>query len=464
MSTLNIPRAARYRKRMGAFTPPDVKHDKTVMSFSSAVESYNFDCSSGALRCGYGVESHEYVPAAATRYWVYRFYSEQYGYVDQYVYQLADGRLKFYDTATREDLFIAGYPFPPITALNYRLNSRDVLIISAPGQKLVTWNGTILTEHEGSPTVSSMALHYERLFVTSADEPTKVFFSDDLDPTAWDISADGGGFIELLDERGALNKVASFGNYLYIFRDHGISRVTAFGDQKEFSVVNLFVTAGRIYPDSIAVCGGAVVFLASDGLYRFDGYDCVRILQNLDGLIDHDGSFCSAYFDGKYYLSCRMAFASGGTVGCEAGEYSTNGLLVYDVASGEHSITRGVDISFMAAATFDGADFLMCCDGGRGGVIARCGMRFDTVLPAHWQSAETDFGTPDKIKFVREAYIKTSTPVTVSLCGDGKKKSRNVKPNAPRVRFNYRCDRTSLAIDSDGGDGINVSPPTIVYG
>lgn len=462
MSVMKIPRSARYRKRVGAFGATDVKRDESVIGFSTAAECYNFDGTSGALREGYGTAEHEFVPADATRYYMYRYYSEERGeYLDQYVYQCANGLLKYYDPIKQMCLYISGTKYPPMQALNYRLDSKDVLLVSCAGRKLCIWNGTTLKECQ-SPTITSMALHYERLFVTSADQPTKVFFSDDLDPTDFDIGADGGGFIELLDERGELNKVVSFGNYLYIFRDHGISRVTAYGDQREFSVTHLFVTAGRIFPSSIATCGSYIMFLASDGLYKFDGYECTRALENLDGLIaPRDGCSC-AYFDGKYYLACAMNFRDGKNIGCENGEHSVNGLLTVDGATGEYSVTRGTDITFMNACTYNGADMLVCCDGGRGGVITRCGKRFEIPLEKRWRGACGDFGAPDVTKSVRELYIKSDVDCTVVLDCEKKQKRIAVKRGDRRVRVNFNAKRFSLALETSAAE-CDIKPPTVVY-
>ncbi len=464
MARLKIPRQQRYRKRVGGFARIDVKHDDSVLALETAAECYNFDFTSGALRSGVGVEYCDYVPRNSTRYWVYRYYSETSGeYVEQYIYQNKHGLAMVYDYDTKKTTYISGLPLPDMRAINYRLNSKDVLLLSVTGRRLLTWDGKLLKEYADSPVISSMALHYERLFVTSSQEPTKVFFSDDLDPTNWSIGTDSGGFIELLDERGMLNKVVSFGNYLYIFRDHGISRVTAFGDQSEFSVLNLFVTAGRIYPSSIATCGTCIIFLASDGLYAFDGYDCARILQNLDGLIEPSSATESAFCNGKYYLSCRMNFKDGKTVGCESGEFNCNGLLVYNVANGEYTVARGLDISYLEPCTLNnGGDFLMCCESGKGGIISSDGKRFGEALPAHWQSPVTDFGLPDRNKAIREIYVDTDTPLTVTFDSGRKKKTVNIKPTNTRARVNFNCKSMAVAVDGSGGECC-IKAPTIIY-
>ena len=467
---LKLPRIKRYKKQMSRYATADFKSDRSLLPFSTAKTFYNIDFSSGVLRKGYGVRQHESVPIYAQRYWIYRLYSEEHNaYADQYIYQYSNGLIAWFDAFKHKEIYVSGLPFKPLDIINYRVGSKDVLLLSCEGRKLLTWDGDVITEYENSPGISSMAVHYERLFVTSRDERTKVYFSKNLDPTQWEISEDGGGFIELLDERGYLNKVVSFGNYLYIFRDHGISRVTAYGDQSEFSVVNMFVTAGRIFPSSITTCGNCIMFLASDGLYRFDGYNCVRTLTDIAPTILPDDNCACAYFDGKYYLACRMAFADGKTVGCEsAASHKTNALIVYDPQSGEYSISRGLDITFMNACSYNGEDYLMCCEGGKGGVIERGAARFDEALPSYWESGVTEMNAPDKMKYLTDVIFDNSDGdsadnVVLGVCADGVWYSLNVQSAAlDSVRLNVSGRRFAFSLYT-AGTRLNVTPLCVKY-
>ncbi|MDE6029260.1 MAG: hypothetical protein K2F90_02935 [Clostridiales bacterium] len=466
---LKLPRIKRYKKQMSRYASADFKSDRSLLPFSTAKSFYNIDFSSGALRKGYGVKTHPCVPTAARRYWIYRLYSAEHGaYADQYIYQYSNGLLAWFDAFKHKEIFVSGVAFKPLDIINYRVNSKDVLLLSCEGRKLITWDGKALTEFSNSPSISSMAVHYERLFVTSRDERTKVYFSKNLDPTQWEIGEDGGGFIELLDERGYLNKVVSFGNYLYIFRDHGISRVTAYGDQREFSVVNMFVTAGRIFPSSITTCGNSITFLASDGLYRFDGYNCVRVLTDITPSIRSDDDCACAYHDGKYYLACKMDFGDDKTVGCESGEYTTNALIIYDPQSGEYSISRGLNITFMNACSFNGEDYLMCCEGGKGGVIERGASRFGTALPSYWESGLTDMNAPDKAKYLTEILFDNSDgdsddSVVLGVCADGTWYNLKAVSAADHgVKLNASGYRFAFSIFTDGAQ-LNVTPLCVKY-
>ncbi|MDE6201651.1 MAG: hypothetical protein K2M47_07260 [Clostridiales bacterium] len=467
---LKLPSVRRYKKQMTKYASADFKHDRSLLPFGTARTFYNFDFSSGVLRKGYGVKQHPCVPVGAQRYWIYRLYSEEHGeYADQYIYQYSNGLLAWFDAFKHKEIYVSGLPYGPLDIINYRVNSKDVLLLTCEGRKLITWDGDRYVEYANSPAISSMAIHYERLFVTSRDEKTKVYFSKNLDPTQWEISEDGGGFIELLDERGYMNKVVSFGNYLYIFRDHGISRVTAYGDQTEFSVVNMFVTAGRIFPSGITTCGNCIMFLASDGLYRFDGYECVRVLTDISAAILPDDNCACAYYDGKYYLACKMDFGDGKTVGCESSdEYKTNALIVYDLSSGEYSVSRGLDIRFMNACSYNGEDYLMCCEGGKGGVIERGAARFDDPLPSYWESGVTDMSAPDRAKYVTEILFDntdggSADNIELGVCADGVWSKLNVQSAAANgVKLNVSGHRFAFSLYTDS-DTVNATPLCVRY-
>lgn len=146
-------------------------------------------------------------------------------------------------------------------ALNYRLNGEDVMIFCSGKDKMRVYNGVDTpTVIDDAPALSSICVHGERLFATSPDTLNTLWFSDDLDPTNWNISLDEAGFVEMADENGALLKVLSFFNYVYVFRSYGITRFYATGEQSRFSLMHLFVSSDRIIGDTVCVCGDRILF------------------------------------------------------------------------------------------------------------------------------------------------------------------------------------------------------------
>lgn len=194
------------------------------------------------------------------------------------------------------------------TALNYRLDGEDVLILTSPTDQMVVLRGVDNFEIVAdAPKIKSMDIHYERLFATTSGDDTELWFSDDLDPTNWSESLEDAGFISMVDYRGALNKVVSFNDYLYVFRDDGISRVYASTvSQASFYVNHLFVSGGKIFDKTIQTCGDRIMFVTTDGFYRFDGSNAHRCLEGLFPFVTLKDSSTTEYLNGKYYLSCAI--------------------------------------------------------------------------------------------------------------------------------------------------------------
>lgn len=156
-------------------------------------------------------------------------------------------------------------------AVNYRLKGKDVMIFCSAADDMKVYDGNTLTVAENAPRVDCACLHYDRLFVTTLNDKNTIMFSDDLDPTGWEVGPDEAGYITMTDERGAIVGIISFLNYLYVFREYGISRLTAYGAQESFNLNHLFLTTGKIVKDTVRVCGETVIFLTEQGLFQFDG-------------------------------------------------------------------------------------------------------------------------------------------------------------------------------------------------
>ncbi|MBR2989303.1 MAG: hypothetical protein IKC64_06250, partial [Clostridia bacterium] len=329
------------------------RYDESVLPPSTASECYNFDFSSGALTDGYGLENANYFEGLEIKYIFHykRYDQKNERYDDRIMGVSTDGEV-FVSPVTNpmqitklNGVNLSGEP----TFVNYRLYGDDVVIISTTSEGMLVYTGVGEPYYvESAPVITSMALHYERLFVTTTGEKNSVWFSDDLDPTNWDSSLDGGGFIQMLDERGSVNRVISYLGYVYAFRDYGITRITAYGEQTDFSVSNLFVSSGKIYPKSVANCGDRVIFLAEDGLYAFDGVSVGKILSQMGDLIKNGESAVGVYANGKYYLAFNRK-QNGECVGDErVVETGNNGLLVYDINSGEYALSRGIIVSSLS--------------------------------------------------------------------------------------------------------------------
>ncbi len=420
--------------------------DEAASNVNYAAELYNFDVSSGALTDGYGL-SGDIGLENVVSVWIYRLNGEN-GVKDILMYSDADGSVHY--SADGQTGTLDGVAFTaPVQAVNYKLNGDEVVIMCSSADDMAVWHyGDAPYTVAGSPRVTSMTLHYERLFVTTEGERNTVYFSDDLDPTNWSLDLSGGGFIELSDELGRLNKVVSYLNYVFVFRDYGISRLTAYADQTEFSVSNLFVSSGRIYPETVTLCGDRILFLADDGMYAFDGISTSRILPKLAGCFD-GGSPAAAYYGGKYYLAARLR-TDGGTVGCEEGTFVNNGLIVYSPADGSACICRGYDVSAFARLT------PYAVSGGRVYSVTK-----NNVLPKRWRVPQTDLGNPDSVKEITAAVIEKEGAVTVTVTTERGSKTLSLGDGISRAKVGLSGRRIGLVIEATGS-GVRVARPQLI--
>ncbi len=396
MNRITMPRGGRRSLVRSFAANADMRFDDAVLAEGSAARISGFDVRSGALTDGYGVEeSAEFGNRKGRTVWQFTRYDREAGeykthdmYCDVNGYVLVDLGKGF------ESLGGANFETVP-NVVSYRLYGEDSLIMTSSKDKMFVWDG--VSDYArcivDSPYITSMAMHYERMFATTAGESNAVYFSDDLDPTNWnDSSLTEGGYIMLLDERGKLLKVADFLNYVYIFREYGISRLTAYADQTDFSVVNLYVGGGRIYEGSVCPCGDTVMMLASDGLYSFDGYDVTRRLKAVKFAPSPNAS--GVFSDGKYYLVANTT---------EGGENDT--LVVYDMSGGTFSMSR---LNIKRLCKF-GSRVFAIMDDDRIGEVTKCAAVFGRPLEKVWESGELDFSSP---------FVKTLSFVSVRSDGN----------------------------------------------
>lgn len=406
---LKIPSATKKKIYLNSFlSKGNIESDESVSDFSDVALLYNFDCSDGTLKSGIGLSEYSVLGTplniAEGVYPVKIFYYTRYDEAlnknrDLLVVYASDKRL-YYTVLNVDTSFkmLNGQLFYSIPiCVNYNFAGEDVLILSFEKEGLYILNGTTLKRVESAPKITSMCIHSERLFATTSDEGSSLWFSDDFNPTNWSISLDEAGFIELPDERGKLLKVVSFLDYVYVFRSYGISRIYAFGDQTDFSVDNLYNNLGKIYANTVTECGGYIIFLTSSGLYRFNGIDAVKILpfydKYLNGVDNEDAK--GVYYNGKLYLNVNMKFDN---------KKTEKVVLVYDVESKVPYIAKGLKLDDLELVS--GEDYKVYgISNGKFAIINSDGKRFNRSLKKIWESGKSDFNLDTDNKYLDKIKI-----------------------------------------------------------
>ena len=428
--------------------------DQSVLPLSVSSDSFNFDFSGGALTEGYGLEAYSpFQNYNLTRVWLYKRYDHENEVEDDRLLAITQNGWLLEEKSgvvkrVGEQTFSGKVGF-----INYRLYGEDVCLIASSEGMFVYDGASHPYRVDNAPRITSMALHGERLFVTTDGEKNSVWFSDDLDPTNWTVTLEGGGFIQMLDERGKINKVLEFAGYIYCFRDYGISRISGYGEQTDFAVSNLFVSGGRIYAGSVTVCGDKIILLAEDGLYAFDGVSTSKILSNLDGLIESGNNACALYYGGKYYLAFRRK-KDGEVIGSESEIYRNNGLLVLDTEKGDYALSRGMDITSLCK--IDGEGVVAVTRDGRAGLVEKCGSLYGVSLKKKWVVPKTDLGSGEK-KRIREVTVYAECPVEIIFRTDEREKKVKFsgKSRVEKKRLNLQGYRV-------GAEFITVSKSALI--
>lgn len=414
-----------------------------VGGYNYSACSYNFDVSHGDLRCckgfkRYGVPDY---PAKPLKIYFYKRFNAAGEVDDRILFYCANKYIYDYNTITSVFNLVSDlkYDAEP-EGVCYNFNGEDVMIFSDAVGNMKIYDGNNVSSVTGAPSVSSMCVHNERLFLTDGAQNNSLWFSDDFDPSNWNVSLSEAGFIDMSGYRGRLLKVISFGGYLFVFRSFGITRVTAYGDQSAFSVNDLFVSSGKIYGNSITVCGDCVLFLASDGLYRFDGLTTRRISDDYRDFIDFTfGGVKGEYYGGRAYFILKANFEGVSdtailTVNPKnyADYYFIRGAAAEDIA-----VIAGENNYRLVILANEKMQFL--CDES---VI--CGTEPEKV----WLSKFGDFGLKAKRKILDRVSFYTDKSATVTVKADDKTRTFTVKGGAKKREIKPRMagDRFSIKI------------------
>lgn len=466
--------------------------DENLLPIKYSKNTFNYCYKNGALTDGLGIDKPKLSYKISNKslkksvnippdvnvlgVWVYnRFVNKQVGYSNYLIIYCSDGNMYY------NNMYVSSSNFYKLSeikfttcprVLNYKLNGYDVLIFVTQDGKMYVWDSLYDPELiSDAPEITSMCLHNERLFVTTMGERRTVWFSDDLNPTNWNISLNEAGYIEMVDERGILNKVISFNNYLYVFREFGISRITAYSSQENFSVNHLFTTNSRIYPNTIQICGNKIIFLASDGLYSFNGVSTTKINLNINKLLDgvYNDNAQAVYNNGFYYMSCILNFEDEFKIGCENENFINNALVEIDVKNYDFNILRGVDISYLESINdLAESSVLVCYKVGNKitlGQISKSGCVNNVPTRKVWESPKTDFNLPSSEKFLKEFIVESKSNIQIVFNIDGRKKTFNLsgKNNPQTIKPNLKGYQISIDFICDSCD-VEISNPQLVLG
>lgn len=430
-----IPRVSRYSYPVKSFAGIDALSEQETLPLTYCSYGYNIGFRNGALTNGIGIDSAvingSTLPnvgifgRSIMKCWIYYKYNYTLHRREDEIVVLCDNGAVYttlLDGGTVFHKTTMSFPESTASALNYHFNGEDVLLIFGASGGMYVYNGEEETFYANVPGFNSVCLHYERIYGTTDYGFNRVYFSDDLNPTNWNISLTEAGYISFPDEGGRVGKVLSFNDYVFIFRDYAIHRLTAYTDLTEYKLTKVFSTGNKIFPNTVQVCGDRIMFVAEDGFYSFDGYTAKKVFSHLFPLIDSKKDAVSCYFNYKYYLSVALK-KDDRIVGDEdQGNMKNNGVIVIDLDLNDVSIFRGGDINcFLPVNLSDICVLLVTFNNYRCpriGMVTQSGRIFEKPLLKLWRSPKTGFSQPAGDKVLRRIFLTARQPMTISVSGE----------------------------------------------
>ncbi len=264
----------------------------------------------------------------------------------------SDGKLYLYEmfVGLVSPNWVYELQFDDIPAvLSYKKDGLDSILISAK-DKLVVWStGRTPYELTNIPTITSMCVHNDILYCTIAGESDRVWYTKNLDPESVGTESEDTGYLTLEGSAGGGKKMAMLDENIFVFCDYGIGRINTYAKSKP-TYNQIYLSNGRIYPDTVVVSGDEAIFLTDDGLYRFNGTSVSKIdvLNNL--LVNSQNSKSSAtVLNDNYYLATNVKFNDTRLFGCEGENNINNALIKLNLNDNTFEIVRGIDIKSMLA-------------------------------------------------------------------------------------------------------------------
>ena len=405
---------------------------------------YNFSPLDGALKTGLGFKDLEVPSSESDLETVHPFNFSQkniteirtidfFRYLDidddRYYYHLIImdqldqlWTLLLIDLVDGEPLTKSSYYFTDlISTCPYRIDDYDCLLYFTKTGMIFA--SAYQTEKFAEvPALLSCVVHYGKAFGITNKNRNELIYQSNLDIREW--TGEAGSVIEFLDSMGAFTKLVVFNDYIYLFRENGITKISAYSSKDEFSFTHLYLSSSKIYEKSVCVCGEVIFFATRDGLFSFNGTSVSKICEEYDHFFKSlDNTNCSSCcLDGKYYLATKCDFEDDESVGCESSTFVNNVLFEVDIETKKVDVLRGVDIKKIISIDTPYFSKVVACFNGSNinklGELVHNGKIFTATNAKSWSSFITDLGYKGKNKKIKEIILNTKYPCSVEIISD----------------------------------------------
>lgn len=484
LKKVNFPEPkTEYLVKMREFKGVNLSCDQGLVALEESPYAVNTDCSQGCLSRskGFGDVAFEYLgqekPLAPLSVKIVKIFELREGGGQK------SGYKNFYFSATDGNLYRFIYndakgrfEVMPVESENingiytyftqYKYLSKDRALLGGDECEPYLFeaesgNYSVLTGGN-LPKMSRTAVHYSRMFgVGDKAHPQRIWFSALYSYCNFEISEEEGGYIDITDNVGDTLDVVSFLDTLYIFCRYGIIALNAVGEQRNFSLENVYHSGSEIISGSICVCGDNILFCTRNGVYAFNGISVSCISAKIHNFFVENNlatnQACSAWYKGCYFVSYLE------------NKNGARGVLIYDSNVDQWQILDNIFVSELAILRDNGNEKLVAALDGGTRMALWGSAQNNECATSLWKSAKNDFGLPATKKMFKELHFIASGDgtINISIICDEKRQMRKVKLSPEKKAYGLKFDISgncvSFEIENQDGCNFNILPITFIY-
>ena len=274
--------------------------DDSVAGSTECKDFYNFRVEDGALKTGLGFKDfsvpsnkndldnqHPYNFASKideiTGIWVSREFDEEIGYYYHLVFTDSKNKLwlvpivdEYNGLIWPKSLLLQSFP---LSECPYRINNKDASAFFT-NEGMVYFEADTEALYPDVPPLISCVVHYDNFFGITNTNRNTLIYTKNLNLKDW--SSGDNSTIEFLDNRGSFCKLVAFNDYVYLFREYGITKISLYTSRDDFAFTHLYTSTSKIFENSVCVCGENVFFLTREGLYTFNGNSVDKVAEKFD--------------------------------------------------------------------------------------------------------------------------------------------------------------------------------------
>lgn len=291
--------------------------------------------------------------------------------------------------------------------VNYYRNDENYLLISNAIDGLYKLsNNTITYLGVNTPVMSTMTLHYERVWgIGDPDKPNTVYYSASGNPELWDTDESDAGETSITTYDGdKFIAIDTVFDDVVLYRQKSLFRISGTSTEN-YRLTKIPSECGACGPNAVANDGKNSFFVGTDGIYEYNGASAKKILGDGLNLFFKEWVNTSA----MWYCSAQI-FAGKLLVALPIDESEKNNCIIeYDISA--KIVNIRVDVNAKDLTVF--ADKLYFLDSNGNICVFDDSTKYATKnIEAYYETPYTDFDGKNTLKTLDSIYFTAK--------GDGK--------------------------------------------